>query len=268
MRPTILRQIRRALLIAGTVSVSAVAQTLAAQAAQVTAAVPAVEHRTASTYPIQYLVSRPTGWTADRTWPVLVIVESADRTFDQTMRAFVAARGSQPFILVTPFVLTAGGTAQQHAAEFPYDSAAWARARRDGNCGFDNQGLAAVLADLQRRDHAEPRYFIAALEAGGHVAWADVLHHPERIRGAALLIPNYIGRCVDGTAVSSHPSKAGLPVTLLRAPGTHRPYDQWQRARALAQAHGYRGLTEKSVAGRDDVWRPDVILALFAAALH
>jgi hypothetical protein len=251
-----------AVLIAGAVVLAAAARPLPAQAAS------SIEHRTAAAHPMQYLVSRPAGWTAGSQWPVVVIVESADRRFEQTMRAFVAARGSRPFILVTPYVLTAGGTAQQHAAEFPYDSAAWSRALRDGNCGFDDRGLAAVVADVQRLDHGEPRYFIAALEAGGHVAWAEVLHHPERIRGAALQIPNYIGRCVDGTAISSHPSRAALPVTLLRTAGAHPLYDQWQRARTLAAAHGYHGLTEKPVQGRDDAWRPDLILDLFAAALH
>jgi hypothetical protein len=239
---------------------------LAAQTSSL--ASPSVEHRTAAGHPMQYLVSRPAGWTADRRWPLVVIVESAERAFGKTMQAFVAARGSQPFILVTPYVLTAGGTAQQHRPEFPYDSAAWTRAARDGSCGFDEQGLSAVIADVQRRDRGEPRYFIAGLEAGGHVVFADVFHHPGRIRAAAVQIPNYIGRCVDGTAISADSSRATLPVTLLRAAGAHVLYTQWQRARTLAESHGYRGFTEQPVAAHDDVWRPDLVLAAFAAALH
>ena len=37
--------------------------------------------KTASTHPIQYYLSLPEGWTAEKKWPVVVVIESADREF-------------------------------------------------------------------------------------------------------------------------------------------------------------------------------------------
>ena len=143
----------------------------------------AVVTRTASMHPMRYVVSRPPGWSAARQWPVLVVISDAAREFIADTRAFAAARGDRPFLIVTPLVLTAGGTAQDHRNRFDYPDAAWARAARDGNCAFDRDGLDAVLADVRRLDHADSVFMLAAFEAGGHVAWAELFRRPERIRG-------------------------------------------------------------------------------------
>jgi hypothetical protein len=37
--------------------------------------------KTASSHPIQYYVSLPEGWTSGKKWPVVVVIESADREF-------------------------------------------------------------------------------------------------------------------------------------------------------------------------------------------
>ena len=37
--------------------------------------------KTASTHPIQYYLSLPEGWTKAKKWPVVVVIESADRDF-------------------------------------------------------------------------------------------------------------------------------------------------------------------------------------------
>jgi hypothetical protein len=36
--------------------------------------------KTASSHPIQYYLSLPEGWTAGKRWPVVVVIESAERT--------------------------------------------------------------------------------------------------------------------------------------------------------------------------------------------
>ena len=65
--------------------------------------------KTASTHPIQYYLSLPEGWTNTKKWPVVVVIDSAERDFLQAATAFAQARGSRPFILVTPLVVTNGG---------------------------------------------------------------------------------------------------------------------------------------------------------------
>ena len=58
----------------------------------------AEDFRTASSHPMQYYVSLPQGWTAARKWPVVVVIESANRQFLETLGIFVKARGDKPFI--------------------------------------------------------------------------------------------------------------------------------------------------------------------------
>src|SRR5438876_12374463 len=65
--------------------------------------------KTASSHPIQYYLSLPEGWVAGKKWPVVVVIESADREFLQAATAFAQAREQRPFILVTPLVVTNGG---------------------------------------------------------------------------------------------------------------------------------------------------------------
>src|SRR5262245_23877036 len=48
--------------------------------------------KTASTHPIQYYLSLPEGWVAGKKWPVVVVIESAEREFLQAATAFAEAR--------------------------------------------------------------------------------------------------------------------------------------------------------------------------------
>src|ERR1044072_2803147 len=66
--------------------------------------------KTASSHPIQYYLSLPEGWSTGKRWPVVVVIESAERQFLEAATAFAQARASRPFILVTPLVVTNGGS--------------------------------------------------------------------------------------------------------------------------------------------------------------
>src|SRR5215467_5623105 len=62
--------------------------------------------KTASSHPIQYYLSLPDGWTAGKKWPVVVIIERADRDFEHATNVFARSPKRGPFILVTPLVVT------------------------------------------------------------------------------------------------------------------------------------------------------------------
>lgn len=205
---------------------------------------------------MRYLVSLPSGWSATRTWPALVVITDADREFAKATQTFAAARGRLPVVIVTPLVLSGGGSAQQHTGDFDYGADAWARAAADGNCKFDDDGLTAVIADVRQRYHTEDKVFIAGWEAGGHVVLAQVLDHSDRLRGAAVATPNFIGRCLD-TGASSHTAAAALPVRILHgsvdtlawSPG--RPlYSQWLRFDSLARQRGFTNVKDLTAPGR------------------
>src|SRR4051812_3613022 len=84
-----------------------------------------VAHRSASTHPMQYDISLPRGWTKGKKYPVVLVIESANREFRKTLDLFAKARGDKPFILVAPYVLTNGGAAARFKEAYPYDEKVW-----------------------------------------------------------------------------------------------------------------------------------------------
>lgn len=239
----------------------------------VLAAPPQVELKTAANHAMQYYLSLPEGWNAGRQWPVVVAIEAADRNFRQTAEAFASERGSRPFIIVVPLVLTGGGTAQQHQGDYSYSAAAWARAAQDGNCRFDEDGLTAVLDDVRKHYAGENRAFLTGWEAGGHVVWAQVFHHPEHWRAVAIVSPNFQARCMDDGLVSSDTARRTLPVTVFHgdsgdywAPGLYAQ-EQWEQARTLGIAHGFADFHEVRVTPYRHGPLPHEVLHLFSTML-
>src|SRR5437868_1322319 len=90
----------------------------------------AQELKTASSHPIQYYVSLPKGWNGERTWPIVMIIEAAEREFLKTLAVFEKARGDRPFILVTPLVTTNGGANYRQAGTYNYSEERGRRSRR------------------------------------------------------------------------------------------------------------------------------------------
>jgi len=220
--------------------------------------------KTATTHPIQYYVSLPKGWSGDRTWPVVLIIEAAEREFLKTLKVFEKARGDHPFILVTPLVTTNGGANYRQAETYHYSEETWAKIQ-ENRCGFDFDGIAAVAADVRKLYHGESQYFLTGWEAGGHTVWALLFTHPDEVRAAAPAVTNYAARCLEG-GFSNSPIRVNLPVKVFqvdierdKAPGRY-VYMQSQEAMKTAREHGFRNVTERLATGRphgplaDEVW--------------
>ena len=225
-----------------------------------------IELKTASASPMQYYVSLPQGWTAAKTWPVVMVIESARRDFHQAATQFVNARGGMPFIVAVPLVVTNGGSGYRQAPGYRYSDADWARIEKTGGCGFDEEGIAAVAADIHSRFGGEQKYFLASWEAGGHTAWAFVFRHPESLNAAAFSGPNYQGRCVQ---FSSDPARVGLPVKVFlsgiavtSAPNSY-VHQQSLRAKAEGELHGFRSIAIQEIPDKPHGPLPDEILAWF-----
>jgi len=56
------------------------------------------ELKTAASHPMQYYVSLPKDWNGQRTWPIVMVIEAAEREFLKTLEVFEKARGDRPFI--------------------------------------------------------------------------------------------------------------------------------------------------------------------------
>lgn len=200
---------------------------------------------------MHYLASRPSRWSPDRSWPAIVVITDAYRNFDSTAALFAATPAAERFVIVVPLVLSGGGPAQLHQDDFDYDPAAWARAGTEGNCGFDEHGLQAMIEDLRRRDHVT-RLFITGWEAGGHVVLSQVLNHPERWDGAAVATPNFIGRCVNDGATPA-PDR-DVPMRMFHGSadsltdGRTNPLPhQWVVFDSLARKRGFTNLAQVEV---------------------
>jgi poly(3-hydroxybutyrate) depolymerase len=206
--------------------------------------------KTASTHPIQYYLSLPEGWTATKKWPVIVVIESADREFSQAATEFAKARGSRPFIIVTPLVVTNGGAGFRSVPTYHYSDSVWDRVQNSGEFKFDMDGISAIMQDVVKQYGGEDKFFITGLEAAGHTIWGVLFNHPEVVRAAAMVCPNYLGRWVDEAHISNAPERIQLPIisfvgmndTMCSSDKPIRK--QITRAMTVASEHGYKNVAE------------------------
>jgi hypothetical protein len=212
--------------------------------------------KTATSHPIQYYLSLPENWTPKKRWPVVVVIESANRDFPQAIKTFAEARKSLPFILVVPLVVTNGGSRFREVPTYKYSDSVWSRIESDGQFKFDMDGITSIEQDVRRLYGGEDKYFLTAWEAGGHTLWALLFKHPEAVRAAAPVCPNYAGRWVDEGEISTSPERVDLPIRCfqgaddaLSAPN-HPIFGQWEKAKSVALRHGYKNITQERVAGK------------------
>jgi hypothetical protein len=226
--------------------------------------------KTASTHPMQYYLSLPEGWVAGKKWPVVVVIDSAEREFLQAATAFAKAREQRPFILVTPLVVTNGGTNARSVSTYSYSDQVWDRIQNSGPFVFDMDGITAIMQDVTKQYGGDNKYFITGLEAAGHTVWGILFSHPEVVRGAALVCPNYLGRWVDDAHISPAAERGALPIRnligtndTLCAPGSPI-YTQMQKAMSVAEAHGYKNVSLMRVEGKGHERLAETVLAYFS----
>jgi len=233
---------------------------------------PGAAAHTAAPHRMRYHLALPTGWSKEHEWPVLVVIPDAHRDFVANLQKFVAARGNRPYILVAPEVLTSGGTNRPFEC-YTYTRAVWDSLQGVDAFAFDDDGVAAVLADVHRRWHGEENPFLTGWEAGGHTVWALTFRHPERWRGVAPVTPNYQRR---GVKYPEEPGLLQLPLQVFEA-GAPNPQiapfmknleQQIAAALADARAHGYMPAPVRVVPGADHGPLPEGVLAWCDSLRH
>lgn len=225
----------------------------------------------ATTHAMRYHVALPTGWNAGRSWPVVIVIADAHRDFKTNLARFMAARGDRPFILVAPEVTTCGGTGGQLSPPYSYTDEEWKSARAPNDHDFDDAGLAAVLADVQKQWNGEPKAYLTGWEAGGHTVWAQTLRRPERWRAVAPVSTNYQGRGVSAEQFSKAPERTTLPVQVFwfgrpdpeLAQASANLRQQTDRAIADARAHGFSPRPIRVVPDTGHGPLPEAVLAWF-----
>jgi len=192
----------------------------------------------------QYYLSLPTGWSADKTWPILVNIEGSGHAFAHSFQAFVQARGDKPFIMVTPCVSS------------------------NGNDPKDAEAVLAIVREVQQDYHGRDKFFLTGFSAGGHLTWQLIFTHPELLAGAAPAAANYRGRGISD--ISTSEARVHLPIHAFQGDkDSFQKYldEQWADAKKLAEDHGYQNLTRTMVPGAGHNAFPNEVVAFFSTLL-
>ncbi|MBE3037288.1 MAG: hypothetical protein IMZ62_00515 [Chloroflexi bacterium] len=215
---------------------------------------------------MQYYLSLPEGWNANRKWPIVVTIEGSGRNWLQNAKTFADARKQMPFIIISALVLTNSGRATP--SRYSYPQSVWDSMADDpvDHFRFDHEGILAVVAEVAKEYSGKQKFFITGFSGGGHTVWSMVFGMPERLAGAALAAANYAGRGVD--KVSKAPEREQLPVRGFQGnedPGLATLTAAWQTAKQVADSHGYRNVSYVMVPGTKHSPMAEQVLAFFAS---
>jgi poly(3-hydroxybutyrate) depolymerase len=173
-----------------------------------------------------------------------VAIDGAGHNFPACFGSFVNARGSRPFIVVVPCVSS------------------------NGNDPAELKGVLAIVQEVQKSSHGQPKFFITGCSAGGHLTWQCILLHPELLAGAAPAAGNFRFRGID--QVSKAPERVKLPVHAFQGDkdGIKVALDaQWEDAIKLAHENGYENLTRTEVPGAGHQAFPSQVVQFFESLL-
>ena len=230
--------------------------------------------KTANGHPMQYFISLPEGWTKQKTWPVVFVIESADKEYRENALRFVRARKHMPFIIVAPYNVNNSRSGRRDPAVFPYSAKDWDYIERVGDCTFNMEGLTQIAKDVHEQYNSEEQYYITGFEAGTHTVWQMVFQHPERLKAAIPVAGNYNqNSCMTPALFSAHPSRVNLPVIGFSAAKDSiygpegRIYSQWLNAKIAAQEHGYKNVSAKTIPAKGHEPMPVEVMEEFNALL-
>ena len=229
-----------------------------------------LELKVANNHPMQYFLSLPDKWTKEKKWPIVVIIESADKEYKENALRFVRARKEMPFILVAPFNVNNSRSGRRDPKIFPYSAATWDIIDKTGDCKFNMDGIGQIVADVQKQYNGEQKYFITGFEAGAHTVWQFVFQHPGRLKAAAPVAGNYNqNSCMTESLFSKDSSLIKLPVRGFSGSidSSYGPngivYFQWKNAVQTAAAHGFKNISETIIPGKGHVPFPAEVLNWF-----
>lgn len=170
----------------------------------------------------KYYLSLPKGWSAEKTWPIVVTIDGSGHNFPACSQTFTRVRGNRPFIIVTPCVTS------------------------NGRDPAETEAVLAIVKEVQQSAQGQPKFFMTGFSAGGHMTWQMVFNHPELLAGAAPAAANFRFRGIDGA--SKAPERVKLPVHGFNG-GKDSPVinEQWDDAAEHAREHGYENLTHTLV---------------------
>jgi predicted peptidase len=224
-------------------------------------------------HPIQYYLSLPKGWNKKKQWPVVIILEAADKEYKKNLDRFITARGDMPFILIAPFNTNNGNQGRRDPKLFPYSTETWDYMDKVGDCQFNDDGIQNIIKEVSANYNGEQKIYITGFEAGTHVLWSIVFNHPEWLKAAASVAGNFRNRCVEPSKISNALSKQNLQIKSFVgekdeyfAP-SGKVYNQWTEVKSLATSHGFENISETVLPDKGHVPMPDEVMSYFNSLL-
>ena len=223
--------------------------------------------KTASNHPMQYFVSLPKEWDKSKKWPVVMILEAADKEYKVNAERFLKVRGNSPFILVAPYNTNNGNAGRRDEKIFPYSKETWDYIDRIGDCQFNDDGIHQIILDVTKEYNGEEKIYLTGFEAGTHTLWSIVFNHPEYLKTAVSVAGNFRNRCIEPSKVSNDGSKKSLPIHSIvgEADEYFSPsgkfYNQWTDVKALAISSGFQNISETVIPKKGHVPMPEEVLA-------
>jgi predicted esterase len=223
--------------------------------------------RQAKAHKMQYHLALPKGWSAARTWPIVVTVEGAGCNWLGNCNAFLGQRGDRPFILVTP--ITFANTNALDPKKYPYPQELLDEVEKSGRIKFDEEGLLAVLEEVRKDFNGQEKFFITGFSGGGNLTWRMIFGHPDKLAGASPACANFY---MTGT-VSQAPERETLPVKALQ--GDKDEYlnqppnleQQWLKAKQLCDENGFKNVSRVMLPGVGHSACGKEVLDFFASLL-
>lgn len=177
---------------------------------------------------MQYYLSLPKDWSAEKRWPVMVTIVGSGRDWEPNFRQFVSARGERPYVVVTPVIKTLGKSEEEF------------------------QQLAKLIPEVLEEVKGEPRVFMTGFSAGGHTVWQFIFRKPEMLAAAAPACSNFGYRLLEGLEKPKTPPTVRVHAVQGEKDSARKFLDpQFEQAAALGKEHGYPEFTRELVPGME-----------------
>ncbi len=217
---------------------------------------------------IRYLVSLPKDWSADRKWPVIVVITGSNSNFPVIAQGYHQLRGDRPFILITPATVSSGSVI--NAELYPHlpadELARLASAEVPVKLEYDMAGLERILEEVRERFGGEQRVYLSGFSMGGTLAWQMALLRSDRLHMAFPVCAMYREAAVEMIPAGHRPANPALPIRAFQGekdPWLEGFHKHWERASTLARQVGFQDVT-RTVSGRGHSWYHGEILQLCA----
>jgi poly(3-hydroxybutyrate) depolymerase len=151
--------------------------------------------RGATTHAIKYYFSLPKNFkrAEGKKWPVLVCVDGAGSNFKGMAQGYKGKQGDLPFMIVSPCTFSntnkIEGDMVKKYKEYYTDAIVEEGNRR--RIDWDEEGVLAIMKDLQANYDAEERVYVTGFSGGGNVTYMMIFKHPDMLNGAAPACANF-----------------------------------------------------------------------------